>query len=118
MKFFKRLARLNLEMKGMQRLSDNNSFRLLSMAEAEVADIVDFRQFDGDSPAPNNDVVLFCPHASSDLKYLNVPPLERFLQFTEHASDPKALEITLDLGERLQCLVFLGNFSKLVVDPS
>ena len=105
-------------MKGLQPLADNNAFRLLSLAESETADVVDFRVFEGDPPSPNNDVVLFCPHASSDLKYLNVAPNERFLKYTEHAYDPKALEITLELGEKLQCLVFLGNFSKLVVDPA
>ena len=100
-------------------------FRELSGKEEEVVTVLDNRNLQGTDRSsdsglihPLNDVLIVCDHASNDLKSVKPQKHEELHMQSHDAYDPGAVELTIALSERLQCMSAYTNFTKLLVDPS
>ena len=86
----------------------------MSGKEEEAVSVFDNRDIWGEHP--NNDVLVICDHASSQLKGFKFEKTET--DKLPETYDAGAGELAVKLAERLECLAVCSNFSKVIIDPS
>jgi len=113
----------------MAQLGKDHFFRSLNGSEEEAVSLIDNRDIndyyhsksDSDEkrgPA-NNSLLVVCDHASNDVKMTKVDELrESPLIRSNDGFDPGAADLAAFISEQNKCMALLGNYSKLLIDPS